>query len=103
MRWGLAIVLGLTAVSAGVTGCSTFNTSQSSSADENDRKITSQVKSALKRDPVYKFNATQVSTSSGVVQLSGFTPSDKAKHRAGEIAKNVEGVKDVMNNIVVQQ
>jgi osmotically-inducible protein OsmY len=102
MNWSLAILLALTAAGVGMTGCSTLTGSQSS-ADATDQKLSSAVKSKLKRDPVYKFNGVQVSAAAGTVQLSGFTQNDKAQQRAAEIAKNVEGVKDVINNIVVQQ
>jgi osmotically-inducible protein OsmY len=35
--------------------------------------------------------------------LSGFADSRDAKSRAGEIAKTVEGVKDLENNITVKE
>lgn len=42
-------------------------------------------------------------TFKGVVQLSGFVDTDTQKHRAAELAKKVEGVKDLENNITVKQ
>lgn len=102
IRWGLAILLAVTAAGGGVAGCSTFS-GNSSSAAASDVKMTSAVKTKLKRDPVYKFDGVQVSAANGTVQLSGFTQNDKAKQRAAEIARNIEGAKEVINNIVVQQ
>jgi len=40
-----------------------------------------------------------VEVNSGVVELSGFVPTIDQKTRAGEIARAINGVKDVHNNI----
>lgn len=40
-----------------------------------------------------------VEVNSGVVELSGFVPTTDAKMQAGEIARGINGVKDVRNNI----
>jgi osmotically-inducible protein OsmY len=37
-----------------------------------------------------------------VVQLSGFVDSTESKDRAGEVARDVAGVKDVTNDLVVR-
>ena len=42
-----------------------------------------------------------VDTKDGVVTLSGPAPTAAAKERAAEIAKNVQDVKSVNNNLVV--
>ena len=99
---GLATSLALfgTVGGLGLTGCSYLPGHSGENAA--DRKVASEVKTALKRDPIYKFDNIQVSAANGTVQLSGFTPSEKAKQRAAELAKNVQGVRDVINNIVVQ-
>jgi len=44
-----------------------------------------------------------VQTFKGVVQLGGFVNSRDQKNRAGDLAKNVEGVKGVENNITVKE
>jgi osmotically-inducible protein OsmY len=43
-----------------------------------------------------------VVTFKGTVQLSGFVDTHAQKSRADTIAKGVEGVKDVENNITVK-
>ena len=42
-------------------------------------------------------------TFKGVVQLSGFVDTDAQKHRAAELAKKVDGVKDLEDNITIKQ
>jgi hyperosmotically inducible protein len=39
----------------------------------------------------------------GVVPLSGFVNTKDLKNRAGEIARHVEGVRDVRDNITVKE
>jgi osmotically-inducible protein OsmY len=84
----------------GLTGCSYLPGHSNENA--SDRKLASEVKTALKRDPIFKYDQVQVSAANGTVQLSGFTQNEKAKQRAAELAKNINGVRDVINNIVVQ-
>lgn len=43
-----------------------------------------------------------VEVNSGVVELSGFVGTADEKDRAGEIARNINGVKDVHNNIALK-
>ena len=42
-------------------------------------------------------------TFKGVVQLSGFVNSRDQKNRAGDLAKKVEGIREVANNITVKE
>ena len=42
-------------------------------------------------------------TFKSVVQLSGFVNSRDQKNRAGDLAKKVEGIKEVHNNITVKE
>ena len=39
----------------------------------------------------------------GIVQLSGFAKSQHEKDRAGQIAREVKGVTEVRNSLVVKQ
>ena len=47
-------------------------------------------------------NQITVTTSKQVVQLSGFVDSDAHKAEAESVARGVQGVTDVHNNIIVQ-
>lgn len=84
------------------TGCAGDRYHESTGENIDDTATTGRVKKALHSDTEYKFGDVKVSTFKGTVQLSGFTDSRAAKDRAGEIAKSVEGVKDLQNNITVK-
>jgi osmotically-inducible protein OsmY len=68
----------------------------------DDKTITATVKHDLNREPVYKFSGIDVRTYDGVVQLSGFVDTDEQKQRAGDIARQSEGVLQVVNNITLK-
>jgi osmotically-inducible protein OsmY len=65
--------------------------------------ITSKIKSQLAADDFLKSFEISVETYKGVVQLSGFVDSQKAVDKAGQIARGVEGVKSVKNNLRVKE
>jgi hyperosmotically inducible protein len=100
------------ALALGMTGCSTTGSvagdstsagpAQVAGAQEDDRNTTSLVNTALAADPEYKFDTVNVTTSAGIVQLSGFVISAEQKTQAGFVAKNVATVKDVVNSITVK-
>ena len=78
-----------------------------SSDDENagavdDGTLKSDVDHALTHNPEYKFDGVKVAAHDGAVQLSGFVDTEGQKTEAGDIAKQVPGVKDVINNIAVK-
>ena len=98
----LALCLGAVPVLTVITGCAGDRYHQSTGEDIDDHGITSRVKDALSNDAQYKYEGVQVVTFKGTVQLSGFVDNHDQKSRAGELAKGVEGVKDVDNNITVK-
>ncbi len=89
-----------------LTGCESWHRSSNSDRSEgralDDHHITTRVQTALKDEPVYKFNDVDVKTFNGVVQLSGFVNTDEQKQRAGEIAEHEQGVASVVNNITLK-
>ena len=80
------------------------STSKQSSTGEyvDDSVITTKVKSLLAADDFLKSFQIGVETYKGVVQLSGFVNSQTAVDKAVEIAKNVQGIKSVKNDLVVK-
>src|SRR5437899_966205 len=101
---GLAITLGALPLMLGVTGCSTGNRHHQSTGEYvDDHALSSAVKEALANDPQYKHPDVKVMTFKGVVQLSGFANTKDEKRRAGEVARSVEGVKEVENNMTVKE
>jgi osmotically-inducible protein OsmY len=65
----------------------------------DDKAVTAKVKAALLKDPEIKALQVKVETYNGVVQLSGFVDKPEQISRAGEVAKGVEGVKSVKNDL----
>ena len=91
---------GVTAVRNNLT-VKTDGSSGSEVAD--DTAITAKVKSALAGDPRTKAHQVNVETREGAVQLSGFVDSSEAKSTAEELARNVDNVKSVDNEIDVKK
>ncbi|MBN1771725.1 MAG: BON domain-containing protein [Deltaproteobacteria bacterium] len=68
----------------------------------DDSAITAEVKVRLAANDLVKSLQVGVETSHGVVQLSGFVDSQNSADQAGSIARSVEGVTSVRNDLVVQ-
>ncbi len=56
----------------------------------------------MDNNPDYKYEEVGVTTYRGTVQLSGFVNTADQKTKAGDMAKGVPGVNDVLNNISVK-
>jgi osmotically-inducible protein OsmY len=80
------------------------STPQQSSTGEvvDDSVITTKIKSMLAADEFLKSFQISVETRKGIVELSGFVDSQKAKDKAGQVARSVEGVKSVQNALIVK-
>lgn len=68
----------------------------------DDSMITGKVKAALVADDTTKAHQINVETYKGTVQLSGFVDSAEARARAAELARNVDGVKQVKNSLALR-
>jgi len=68
----------------------------------DDSMITAKIKADLIKDSMTKAYQIDVNNRKGVVQLNGFVDNAQARMRAGEIAKNVNGVLEVQNNLEVR-
>ena len=66
-----------------------------------DDVIYDQVSIKLTGDPIAKGGAFKVEVHQGVVTLTGPAESERQKDRAGKLAKKVNGVKQVINNLTV--
>ena len=89
-------------VIATFAGCASTRTSESTGEYIDDSVITTKVKSLLGADDFLKSFDIGVETFQGTVQLSGFVNNQKAKDKAVEIARSVQGVKSVKNSLVVK-
>ncbi len=67
----------------------------------SDTNITAKVKSQLAGDPAINALTVKVDTSNGQVILSGKVALPEQKAEAEKVARQVEGVKDVVNQIDV--
>lgn len=67
----------------------------------DDVSITASVSRSLAKDPALSATRIDVDTKNGVVTLQGPAPSAVAKSRAGDIAKAVQGVSRVDNQLSV--
>lgn len=68
----------------------------------DDATITARIKAKFVRDSMVKATSINVETSQGAVQLSGFVKTETEKTRASEIARDIPGVKEVHNDLIVQ-
>jgi osmotically-inducible protein OsmY len=68
----------------------------------DDSVITAKIKSKLATDNFLKSFQIGVESRKGIVQLSGFVNSQAAVDKAGQIARGVEGVKSVKNDLIVK-
>lgn len=101
---GLAIGLGALPLLLGVTGCTSGSRYEQSSGERiDDHGTSSRVRGALAEDTQYKYGGVNVATYKGTVQLSGFVNSRDQKNRAADLARKVDGVREVANNITVRE
>ncbi|MCB5183927.1 BON domain-containing protein [Methylobacillus gramineus] len=68
----------------------------------DDSTITTKVKASILKEEGFSGLQVSVETFKGVVQLSGFVNNKAQITKAGEIAKSIEGVKSVKNNLIVK-
>ena len=83
-------------------GCAGTSHKESTGEYVDDSWITSKVKAAFVNDKTLGASEINVETFKGTVQLSGFVNTRDQKSRAGDLAKKVEGVRNVENNITVK-
>ncbi len=72
---------------------------QETQADISDADITFATKNELQQDPVVAGKFINVSTTNGVVELTGSATSMREKKRATLLAKSIRGVLSVVNRI----
>jgi hypothetical protein len=68
----------------------------------SDASITAAVKTRLAGTSPSTLLKVDVDTTNGIVQLNGTVDSDKTRQRATELARQVDGVRRVVNNLKVQ-
>jgi osmotically-inducible protein OsmY len=86
----------------GFVACASTSKQEGTGEYIDDSVITTKVKSQLAADDFLKSFEISVETYKGIVQLSGFVGSQQAVDKAGEIARGVQGVKSVENDLNVK-
>ena len=83
-------------------GCASTQKREGTGEYLDDSAITTKVKAAIFNEPTLKVFQINVETFKGEVQLSGFVDSAQSVKKAGEVARGVNGVKSVKNNLIVK-
>lgn len=83
-----------------VTSCATPERTAGQTVD--DATITAKVKSQLLADADVSALNVNVTTYKGQVQLSGYVDNPNQRSKAEQIAKNVNGVRSVSNDLIVK-
>jgi osmotically-inducible protein OsmY len=92
----------LTVVLAVLVGCAPTAKQEGAGEYIDDSLITTKVKAAMVNEPSLKATEINVETFKGVVQLSGFISSQAAIDKAVQVARGVNGVKSVKNDMRVK-
>jgi len=82
-----------------VLGCASTAKQESTGEYVDNSVITGKVKAAIAQDPELHVAQINVETYKGVVQLSGFVDTQTDINRAGTLARGIDGVKSVKNDM----
>ncbi len=94
----LATLVGVLFVALAL-GCASTAKQEGTGEYVDDTVLTTKVKAAIFNEPSLKSAEINVETFKGVVQLSGFVSSAAAESTAVAVARKVEGVKSVKNDM----
>lgn len=101
IRTALAISLCAAAFLA-LPGCAVMRGQETVGAYVDDATITTQIKSRFVENKAVDAASIKVETLNGTVMLSGFAKDATEKSTAERIARDVNGVKSVRNEIAVR-
>ncbi len=90
-----AVLVGMLAL----TACASTARTEGTGEYVDDTVITTKVKTAVLNDPMLKSAEINVETFKGRVQLSGFVSSQADINQAVKVARGVEGVSSVANDM----
>jgi osmotically-inducible protein OsmY len=86
----------------GIAGCASTTKHEGTGEYVDDSVITTKVKAEIFKEPGLKSAEINVETFKGIVQLSGFVASPSSISKAGEVARSVNGVQSVKNDLRVK-
>lgn len=96
----VVFLLGILLVS--FVGCAQTGKQESTGQYVDDTVLTTKVKTAIFNEPTLKSMEINVETYRGTVQLSGFVNSQADINKAVEVARGVQGVAAVKNDMRVK-
>ena len=102
MKKTLSSSLAIAAVLFALAGCAGNAKQESVGEFVDDAVITAKVKSAFVEDKEVSALNVRVETYKGMVQLSGFVSGARESWKAAQLARNVQGVKGVRNDLEVK-
>ncbi len=85
-----------------IGACAQTKTSESTGQYVDDAAITTKVKTAIMEDSALKVMQIEVTTNRNTVQLSGSVNTPQMVAHAGEVARQVNGVSSVENDLIVK-
>jgi osmotically-inducible protein OsmY len=101
MRYALRSLSLVLLLVVALAGCQSMS-GRSASETVDDASITAAVKTKLAAEKMATLTKIDVDTNKGTVYLNGNVDTAAMKVRAGDIARQVNGVRDVVNNLKVQ-
>jgi hyperosmotically inducible periplasmic protein len=97
--WGAVVLVGLVLV-----GCAALTGQQGAGEAASDAALTAKVQSSFAADPLLNASAIGVTTSRGVVHLTGSVKSEQERQRAIQLVQGVPGVREiVLRGLAVQR
>jgi hyperosmotically inducible periplasmic protein len=102
MPRALRLIALLLVVVATTTACQSIS-GKSAGQNLDDASITARVKSKLVAEKAGNLTRVNVDTNGGTVYLSGVVDTKEQKTRIQQIARDVLGVKSVVNNLQIQK
>ena len=84
-----------------LVGCQAM-TGKTAGQNVDDAAISTSVQSTLTADKLSNFTRIDVDTNRGVVSLNGTVRTAENKARAEQLARRVDGVRGVVNNLQIQ-
>ncbi len=89
-------------VAIAISGCASDGGRRSTGQAIDDSVVASRIKTGLIANPTTKAHQIDVDVYRGKAQLNGFVDSQEAKTAATDVAKSVNGVQSVRNNLQIR-
>lgn len=102
MKFQRCMTLFIAVIMTLALGCASTSTSEGTGEYIDDTAITAKVQTAILQEPSLTSAEINVETFKGVVQLSGFVGSRAEINTAVQVARKVQGVKSVRNDMHVK-